>query len=62
MLKYIAYAILIYFVYLAIKWSFRLGANSQKKRGEVKSKGEKPKAKVNPREVEDAEFKEIKKS
>jgi len=61
MLRYLIYAILIYIVYLAVKWSFRLGANSQKKRGEVKNTGAKPKAKVDQRDVEDAEFTEIKK-
>lgn len=63
MLRYIIYAILIYVVYLAVKWSFRLGAISQKNKNAVKnSPAQKPKSKINPRDVEDAEFTEIKKS
>lgn len=59
MLRYILYAILIYIVYLAIKWSFRLGKISQKKKNEVKSSG--AKTKINTGDIEDAEFTEIKK-
>jgi len=63
MLRYIIYAVLIYIVYLAVKWSFRLGAISQKNKSAVKnSAGQKPKPKIDQRDVEDAEFTEIKKS
>lgn len=62
MLRFIIYAILIYVVYLAIKWAFRLGAITQKNKNTVKSPpGQKPKPKIDPRDVEDAEFTEIKK-
>jgi hypothetical protein len=62
MLRFIIYAILIYVVYLAIKWSFRLGKISQKKKSEVKSTGSNAKPKINTGDIEDAEFTEIKKS
>jgi hypothetical protein len=62
MLRFIIYAILIYIVYLAVKWAYRLGSITQKNKNEVKSApGNKPKPKIDPRDVEDAEFTEIKK-
>ena len=62
MLRFIIYAILIYAVYLAVKWSFRLGALTQKNKTTVKNTGPKSKSKINTGEVEDAEFTEIKKN
>ena len=62
MLRFIIYAILIYVVYLAIKWSFRLGAITQKKKTEVKNTGTNTKPKINTGDIEDAEFTEIKKA
>ena len=62
MLRYIIYAFLIYVVYFAIKWAFRLGKITQKKRNEVKSTGTNAKPKINTGDIEDAEFTEIKKS
>lgn len=61
MLRYLIYAILIYVVYLAIKWSFRIGKITQKKKDEVKVAGNKTKPKINTGDIEDAEFTEIKK-
>ncbi|HEY3250390.1 MAG TPA: hypothetical protein VGK25_04655 [Ignavibacteria bacterium] len=57
MFRYILYAILIYIVYLAIKWAFRLGALSQKKTKIDKS----GKSKIDLKNIEDAEFTEVKK-
>jgi len=57
MFRYIIYAILIYLVYLAVKWAFRLGAISQKKQKIDKS----GKSKIDPKNIEDAEFTEVRK-
>lgn len=59
MFRYIFYAIIIYLVYLAIKWSYRLGAASRRVKSE-KKKFEKQKSKLDLKNVEDAEFTEIK--
>lgn len=62
MLRFIIYAILIYVVYFAIKWAYRIGAITQKKKNEVKTSGTGAKPKINTGDIEDAEFTEIKKS
>lgn len=58
MFRYVIYALLIYLVYLAIKWAFRLGALSQKK-GKIDKSS---KSKVDPENIQDAEFTEVKKN
>ncbi len=60
MFRFIFYAIIIYLVYLAIKWAFRLGAASGRVKSE-KKKFEKQKSKPDLKNIEDAEFTEIKK-
>ena len=59
MYRYILYAIIIYFIYLAIKWAFRLGAASGRVKRE-KNKFEKQKSKIDLKNIEDAEFTEVK--
>ncbi len=54
MFRYIIYAILIYLVYLAIKWAFRLGAASKKESKSFKKRN-------NFKNIEEAEYKEVKK-
>ena len=60
MFRFILYAIVIYFVYLAIKWAFRLGAASGRVKNEKKN-FEKQKSKIDLKNIEDAEFTEVKK-
>jgi hypothetical protein len=57
MFRYILFAILIYIIYLAIKWAFRLGSLSQKRRNIDKSE----KSKIDLKNIQDAEFTEVKK-
>ena len=57
MFRYIIYAILIYLVYLAVKWSFRLGKVSST----IKKENEKLKKQDNFKNIEDAEYTEVKK-
>jgi hypothetical protein len=59
MTRFILYAILIYIVYLLIKWAFRYGSISAKlKNGRRKT--EKKKSKIDPENIEDADYTEVK--
>ena len=60
MFRYVIYAIILYLVYMAIKWAYRLGANSYKWKIEKKD-SEKQKSKIDKKNIEDAEFTEVKK-
>jgi len=57
MFRYIIYAILIYLVYLAVKWAFRLGKASSS----IKKENEKFKKQDNFKNIEEAEYTEVKK-
>ncbi|HJY63288.1 MAG TPA: hypothetical protein VJ455_03960 [Ignavibacteria bacterium] len=57
MFRYIIYAIIIYIVYLAVKWAFRLGAASSGGKKESKNF----KRRNNFKNIEEAEYKEVKK-
>ena len=57
MSRFIIYAILIYLVYLAIKWAFRFGERS----GAGRKLRKNDKSKINLKNIEDAEFTEVKK-
>lgn len=57
MFRYIIYAIIIYLVYLAVKWAFRIG----KSYGARKKINRKENIRDRFRNVEEAEYTEVKK-
>lgn len=60
MFRFVIYAVIIYLVYLAIKWAFRIGAQSGKWKAENK-KFDRQKSKIDQKDIEDAEYTEVKK-